>query len=236
MLNDNFSNIKAINNKFNIDENHLQLRTFGEVTLTILNPDNTVTLPPIVQNIQDVINGLNSGEFGEIINKADCAAGIETACISYYIDESEVQTALIPTVQAAKSYLYTKGFTEQEITTMIIEENGQLEDLIPLAMLMANYENSQNSTALNYKLSFFTSAYAQEGLGGLGWQDYAQCASIAIGADLIWSIGGDSSKWTKKAIGKAFKKIAQRFLGPIGVAIAVGTFAYCIADRAYFQE
>lgn len=60
------------------------------------------------------------------------------------------------------------------------------------------------------------------------------CALIAIGADLLYSAGGVSggTKWTIKAITKAVKSIATRFLGPIGVGIAVGTFGYCLYEAS----
>ena len=57
----------------------------------------------------------------------------------------------------------------------------------------------------------------------------------AIGADAIFSLGSKSSKWTIKAISKAFGAVAKRFLGPIGVAIAVVTFVICIANAAMIE-
>lgn len=66
--------------------------------------------------------------------------------------------------------------------------------------------------------------------GDITGDEIFNCALIAIGADLLYSAGGVSggTKWTVKAITKAVKSIATRFLGPIGAGIAVGTFGYCI--------
>lgn len=68
----------------------------------------------------------------------------------------------------------------------------------------------------------------------IGWGDIAFCAAVAIGADFLWGTAGLSgnqgNKWTKKAIVKAFGKIASRMLGPVGTVIAVGTFAGCLIE------
>lgn len=63
--------------------------------------------------------------------------------------------------------------------------------------------------------------------------EIAICAAVAIGADLIWSLGASSaSTWTVAAITKAFSGVAKRFLGPIGVAIAVVSFGVCLAEMS----
>ena len=66
--------------------------------------------------------------------------------------------------------------------------------------------------------------------GDITGQEVFNCALIAIGADLLYSAGGVAGgvKWTVKAITKVVKSIGVRFLGPLGVGIAVGTFGYCI--------
>tara|TARA_B110000093_G_scaffold182478_1_gene229193 strand:+ start:140 stop:784 length:645 start_codon:yes stop_codon:yes gene_type:complete len=60
-----------------------------------------------------------------------------------------------------------------------------------------------------------------------------ECAMIAVGADALWALGGSSaSAWTAAAMTKAFTAVAKRFLGPIGVAIAVITFGVCMASSS----
>ena len=61
---------------------------------------------------------------------------------------------------------------------------------------------------------------------------WLKCAAIAIGADALWALGGSSaSAWTAAAMTKAFTAVAKRFLGPIGVAIAVVSFGVCMASE-----
>ena len=63
--------------------------------------------------------------------------------------------------------------------------------------------------------------------------DFLDCALTAIGADLIYAIDASSyAAWTSAAMTKAFSTIAKRFLGPVGVAIAVVTFGICIAHES----
>lgn len=64
-----------------------------------------------------------------------------------------------------------------------------------------------------------------------GGDDWLKCAAVAIGADALWALGGSSaSSWSRGAMRKAFKAVAKRFLGSIGVAIAVVSFGVCMAQ------
>lgn len=67
----------------------------------------------------------------------------------------------------------------------------------------------------------------------LGPSDFLTCAAVAVGADALWALGGSSaSAWTAAAMTRAFSAVAKRFLGPVGVAIAVVSFGVCLAERA----
>jgi len=60
------------------------------------------------------------------------------------------------------------------------------------------------------------------------------CALGAIGADAIFTFNGSTAKvWTASAITKAFSAIAKKFLGPVGVAIAVVSFGLCISHESF---
>jgi len=61
--------------------------------------------------------------------------------------------------------------------------------------------------------------------------EYVKCAMIAIGADVLWALGGSAaSTWSIAMMTRAFGAVAKRFLGPIGVAIAVVSFGLCIGS------
>jgi|GEM_PF-6458131 len=143
---------------------------------------------------------------------------------SYQVPIEPIESALQPSVIEAKKYLYTKGFTDQDIHEMIVEENGNELDLIPFVIGLASLEDT-NTLTMDYPNLFISNAYAQT------TSDFIRCGAIAIGADLLFSLGtSDATKWSKKAMKKAFGEVAKKALGPIGVAISVVTFSVCIAE------
>jgi len=60
--------------------------------------------------------------------------------------------------------------------------------------------------------------------------DLKNCAMEALGLDVIAMLSqSNAKKWAKKAIKKAFKAVASKFLGPVGAAIAIIDFSICMA-------
>ena len=154
---------------------------------------------------------------------------ISNSNYQFNIPIENLTNSLQPLVSESKNYLYSKGFTNQDIQNMIVEEGGTEEDLIPFVMSLTQIESNPQNTN-NYSELFVNSSYAV----GLDANDYVRCGMIAIGADVLWSLGGSSaSTWTVAAMSKAFGAVAKRFLGPIGVAIAVVSFGVCIAEAYY---
>ena len=59
------------------------------------------------------------------------------------------------------------------------------------------------------------------------------CALGAIGADALFAFSfSTASVWSAAAITKAFSAVAKKFLGPVGVAIAVVSFGLCISHES----
>jgi len=136
-----------------------------------------------------------------------------------------VTNSLQPLISEAKQYLYAKGFTDNDIQNMIIENEGSEEDLIPFVMSLTNIENNQQNVAHSFPNLFTNSAYAKE----ITWSEVGQCAMVAIGADILYALqGSTASSWTIPAMKKAFGAVAKRMLGPIGVAVAVVSFGLCL--------
>ncbi len=131
---------------------------------------------------------------------------------------------LNPLVIESKQYLYSKGLTEQDIQQMIQEENAAETDLIPLVMTLTAYENTQ-TVARNYlELLPINSAYAK-----LSWSDVGSCAMEAVGADALYALSqSTASVWSVAVIKSVFKKTVSKMLGPVGTAIAVGEFGWCL--------
>ncbi len=125
------------------------------------------------------------------------------------------------------------------------------KDVLPT--YMPNLENeilpvialSSIELRLNYPDRFFTKEFPNLNIdipnyeyktSEITWKEIAFCAAVAIGADFLWGTAGlngnQGNKWTKKAIIKAFGKIASRMLGPVGTVIAVGSFAGCLWEAS----
>jgi len=133
-----------------------------------------------------------------------------------------IEESLNPLVQQSKEFLYTKGFTEQDIQQMIQQENGSETDLIPLVMTITQAENG-NLVANNFNFLPINYAYSYT------WSEVGHCGMHALGVDLLFSLGSSSATvWSMAAIKSAFKTVAKRMLGPIGVAIAVVDFGLCM--------
>jgi len=112
-------------------------------------------------------------------------------------------------VAEAKNYLNSQGMTNQEISEMIAEENGDELDLVPLVMSLQSAEK-ENTTAGNFSGLFLKNAYAQSGSEIVG------CAVTAIGADLLFSIGAealeDGQKNGQKKLLKKLSKVLHKEL------------------------
>jgi hypothetical protein len=141
------------------------------------------------------------------------------------IPEEPIRQALNPLAQDAKNYLYSKGVTDQQINDLLIEENAEEIDLIPFVKQLIAIEEEQLNAKKNIRTSFpFVSQANAE-------PNFLTCGIAALGGDALYALAAtDVSSWSWPLMKSAFKKVAQRFLGPIGVAIAVVSFTICMLD------
>ncbi len=150
---------------------------------------------------------------------------------SIVVTVQDTKEALKPILLRSKEYLYKKGFSDSEIQEMIKEENATEEDLIALVMLISSDESQTIALhSPNMEYSFFATpcyaAFTQSDLATI-----SKCALQAIGADIIQALClQKGTVWAKPLIKKAFKTVAKRMLGPIGVGIAVVEFTVCIGN------
>lgn len=163
----------------------------------------------------------------DLIHEADATVQYEpTPVNSQYeltVPVQQVISSLNPLVTESKQFLYSRGFTESDIQQMIQEENALETDLIPLVMAVTQAENSQ-VVARNY-MNYLPVSSAN----ALTWSEVGSCAMEALGADILFSLGQSTATvWSMAAIKTAFKTVAKRMLGPIGVAIAVVDFSWCL--------
>lgn len=144
---------------------------------------------------------------------------------SLFVDTNAVKASLNPLVLEAKQFFYSRGFSEQDIQQMLQEESAVETDLIALVMVVTENE-ARYPVARNYSSFFISSAQAKAPT----WGEVKHCAAHALGVDVMFSLAfSGATSWTKAAMTKAFKTVAKRALGPIGVAIAVTDFSFCLA-------
>lgn len=142
------------------------------------------------------------------------------ADLAIQVPEEQIINTLQPLVVEAKNYLMAKGVTSQEITEMLIEENAEEIDLIPFVKTLTAIEEGQY-VVRNIKFPFITQANAMP--------HFVECGIAAIGGDAAYSLAySGASSWTWSVMKSVFKSVAKRFLGPIGVAFAVISFATCM--------
>lgn len=182
-------------------------------------PPATLDLIQNIHSIQDIAHALSQANVTVQYSPTPTNSNY-----NLNISISEVNAALTPLVQESKEFLYARGLTESDIQQMIAEENALETDLIPLVTTIIQDENNMFASRNYLDMFMINSAQA------LDWAQVGHCALHALGMDVIFSIGSSGlNTWSVWRIKAAFKKVAQRFLGPVGVAIAVADFGFCLA-------
>ena len=139
------------------------------------------------------------------------------------IPEAPIRAALQPLVIEAKNYLIAKGATDQEIADMLQEEGAEEIDLIPFVKALAGIEITQINNVASISLPFVNEANARN--------KFLECGVAALGADALYALSqSTASSWTWPMMRSAFKTVAKKMLGPIGVAVAVVSFGICMLN------
>nr|WP_321232588.1 hypothetical protein [uncultured Psychroserpens sp.] len=174
----------------------------------------------------DNINNSDSSENNEDTadyDIEDCIALIE-------IPLQPVVDALEPLVLDAKDYFYSQGFNDNDLNE-ILEGNDETY-LVSLAVATMAGENQDYVFNKNNNVNFLLGIESANATTSMLMNPIAACALQAIGADVIVNLAIYGTKALKKhALKKAIRKIAAKFLGPIGVAIAVVEFGICMATQ-----
>lgn len=146
---------------------------------------------------------------------------------SILISESEARYALQSMVQSSRIYFESRGLTQDEISQAVAESGEDETMLVPLSMELAAKDiTSPSMPDLTTSLSnFFTMRlYATS-----QWEKAGLCALEALGIDIFTRIGLHAGqKIAKGILLRAIKAAAKVYSGPLGVAITVCHFVYCM--------
>ncbi len=212
-------NVEVLSNTNNLKNNSSQNSITQEEFYINFN---TMPSNPVYTNNVEGMGTLVSFYNGSYNNRATSPS------LPFTIDPDIIEESLNPLIAEAKIYLNARGMSNAYIATMIAEENAQECDLVAYVAVLAEYELSGDSgtiVANNYVNLAFNSAYA------LPSPTILHCVGVALGIDALWALGGsNAATWTLAGMRTAFTSVAKRFLGPIGVAIAVVSFVLCMGD------
>lgn len=177
------------------------------------------------------------------------------------MSKSKARETLQSLLPEAKSYLQSQGMTDEDIDKMVQEYHGDQLDLILTAMCLMDQEyESQEQLALKNKSVisgfpslFVTKAYASDFIPSDGkyigddkkiggedlkiipkafFQTVLDCGLRALVGKAVGSfIINGAVLLSPASIRLAFGAIASKVLGPIGTAIAVVGFSYCMYNK-----
>jgi hypothetical protein len=236
---ENLSNVKVIEqrNSYARTENN----DLTELKLTKTDPNSEI----IINNFNEALDLITSGDLENEEN--ECINDSGNLCLTVYVDEDEVNNSLIPSIQAAKSYLKTQyDLTDYEISE-ILDGNEEVILINMAQVIIEGKSGSSHPIGYNKSINLFSqpmyAANYQENIGSKAWG----CFKSVIGVDLaISAIDALYSEYTddiamsmaerqarksgaKAALKRLAIKTASKFVGGIGAVVAAVEFGICMA-------
>ena len=146
--------------------------------------------------------------------------------------ELSVSSEMESEITNAYSDLYNYGYNLAVTNSLEINLEDENE-VLALAGLYSPNDDLNADWDSGLQLNLFDNGTQTD---DITWGDVGRCALVAIGADILYSLGAESgegaAKWAVKKLVKTFARVASRFIGPIGTAIAVVSFGICLGEAA----
>lgn len=216
LRNNDFGEYSLINNSNNYSKvNNEKIKILDNVSQNTIN------------NISTVGDLINSGLNYKMVEFCD-----DPSCLTTPDDTTDDQASLIA---SAKQYLYNLGYNDADILEILDGEDESL--LIALVTEIEAVRQMELNAVLGTGikdmpyLSFIDefNNLAQSTDPNAKLPQAVICAVEAIGLDVIYAFASEGiEKLAKKSLKKAIKKLATKFLGPVGIGIVVAEFAWCI--------
>lgn len=179
------------------------------------------TDPQIISNFSDNVTVQALSDVLTTYNASIDDSVNANAEVVIQVPEEPIINMLQPLVLQARNYLKSKGATDPDIDLLLQEENVTEIALVPYVKVLAQTELNQVGYVRSFKLPFIQEANALP--------HWIECAVEAIGGAALGALlQSNASTWSWPVISSTFKTVAKKFLGPIGVAVAVVTFGICM--------
>lgn len=147
---------------------------------------------------------------------------------SLYISETKAKESLTPMIEESKKYLYTKGFTEQDIIEMLKENDADESVLVSFVLTLMEKEQSDKEMLTAHNSNAFYMLATPARAAGIDVDKAKNCAIEALGIDIFYGLTQSTLKtWSVALMKKAFATVAKKIVGPIGTAIFIGEFSWC---------
>lgn len=147
--------------------------------------------------------------------------------------ELKASKTLSPLIDSSIELIKSYGISSEEISEHFTNLSDERLALIGLILYSSEKEFQNSISSMNNMQTnlFIQSSYANS-KKMYKMPKWLECATEALGVDLLFSAGIEGAskhnKWSRKALIKLIGKVGSRMFGPIGTAIAVGTFINCM--------
>ncbi len=153
------------------------------------------------------------------------------------VNVSEVSAKLNMQTLIAKSkeFLRARGLSDNDMNVMLSEDNADECALVPLALSMAECENSSYIAQQKLQMASSYSIFATQAYAAVDWGEVWHCTKYALGIDIVNAIVQNGTrKWTKVLIKKMFKTMVSRTCTPVAAVIVTASFVSCMNGYEIF--
>lgn len=218
------------------NENNL-IPTDGTKTVYVVFPEGTS------QNVKNLYSEIMSVQDMAILERMTAAEFTTMtppdSAYAFQMSEEKVKEELTPMTQASIKYLTSFGVSTLELIEMVSELNTDITSLIPLALVIAEYQMFEAKDSLptltgyNPMSLFATPTYAIGTKDNFDWSAMGLCAFNAVGGHVIYSVfyKGIIAGLTIAGMKTILVKVISRTMGVIGAAIAIAEFVNCMRDN-----
>lgn len=214
------------------NENNL-IPTDGTKTVYVVFPEGTS------QNVKNLYSEIMSVQDMAILERMTAAEFTTMtppdSAYAFQMSEEKVKEELTPMTQASIKYLTSFGVSTLELIEMVTELNTDITSLIPLALVIAEYQMNEAIKNLPPLMGYnpFTFLATPTFANEYDAQIFLDCAmKAAIGFSLEGiSRLGISQAITLSVMKTALKSILIKTMGVIGVVITVAHFTNCMLEK-----